>query len=53
MKMIKQEEDKFLNTINWINLARGNGKTKTSYELLKFLMKEKYNIEMPEWDIQE
>ena len=51
--MTRYEDNKFLNTINWINLTRGNGKTRTTYELFRLFMKQKYDIEMPEWDIQE
>jgi hypothetical protein len=50
MLIIQYKEDKFLDTINWINLVRGNGKTETCYNLFKFVMKRKYDIEMPEWD---
>ena len=51
--MTRYEDNKFLNTINWINLTRGNGKTRITYELFRLFMKQKYDIEMPEWDIQE
>lgn len=51
--MTRYEDNKFLNTINWINLTRGNGKTRITYELFRLFMKQKYDIEMPEWDTQE
>lgn len=50
MVVIEQEENGFLDNINWFNFARGNDKSKTAYDFFKTMDETKYDINIPEWE---
>jgi hypothetical protein len=46
--IFQQEEDRFLDAIDWTNLIRGSEKTETIYNLFRLYMKRKYDFDIPE-----